>query len=74
MIYELKVIITYMFHSAIRGYYIARYLVKQLSCHKDHHDIHDVYVVAVVEDDTVVTYILNSISALYNKRLNLVCD
>ena len=41
--------ITCMFNSAIRDYHIARYLVKQLSCHKDHHDIHDAYAMAVVK-------------------------
>ena len=55
---------TYKFNSANRDYHIARYLGKQLSCCKDHHDIHDVYAVAVVEVKTVVGHISSSISVL----------
>ena len=72
MIHELKMSFTYIFNSAIRDYHIARYLVKQLSCCNDHHDIHDVYAVAVV-DDTIFGHIPNSISALYNNKSNLLC-
>ena len=57
-------VVTYIFNSAIRGYHIARYLIKQLSCCTDCHNIDDVYAVSVFEGDTVVSHTTSSISAL----------